>query len=163
MVVKLQIRGIQPADYAATDELAKDNAGAKKRIGQHMARLRRSSNYEPILEIVSEEDGQISGTASLHEITVSGTVGLAMGPIFETKSRLISLISELEARARQAGFRFIVWHPLSKIDPRSFGFENADDYEIFLPGPHNTMHLYVYSLVKNGLRGVHGKIDPRII
>lgn len=156
----MEIRGIQPADYAIVDRLLGSLGGSKKHLGQQAAKLRQDKNYQPILEIVSEEDGKITGSASLHEITVNNVVCLMMGPALEVNGKTAELISTLKQRAFQSGYRFIVWQQFDKLDPAKFGFKPAADYHLYLSGEQGgDEKLYVYQLVKDSLNDISGEVE----
>lgn len=156
----MQIRGIQSADYEPVDQLLESRDQSKKHLGQQAARLRRELSYQPILEIVAEKDGQICGTASMHEITLNGVVCLAMGPIAEKDGQLAPLLTELKQRAVSSGFRFIVWQSVSEVDPCNYGFKPASDHQLYLAGDEKRQKtVYILQLVANSLAGLSGAIE----
>lgn len=156
----MEIRGIQPADYALVDDLLESLGDSKKHLGQQAAKLRQVKNYRPILEVVSEEDGKITGTASLHEITVNDVVCLMMGSVLEVNGKTAELISALKQLAFQSGYRFIVWQQFDKNDPEKFGFKPAADYHLYLSGEQGgDEKLYVCQLVKGSLNDISGEVE----
>lgn len=152
----MEIRGIQPADHEVVDQLLDKLEATKKHLGKRAAKLRQRLNYQPLLEIVAEEDGQLCGTASLHEITLNGIVCVAMGPIVEKKGRIEPLLAELKQRALSSGFRFIVWLPVGEIDPQDYGFEPTANYGLYLAGQEK---VYVCQLIEHSLAGLSGQIE----
>lgn len=155
----MEIRGIQPADHEMVDQLLEELDTTKKHIGKRAAKLRQELNYQPMLEIVAEEDGQLCGTASLHEITLNEIVCVAMGPIAEKQGRLEPLLAELKQRALSSCFRFVVWQPVGEIDPQDYGFEPAASHELYLLGQEKGQRkVYVLQLIEDSLAGLSGQI-----
>lgn len=156
----MEIRGIQPADRAMVDHLLETLDDSKRHLGRQAAKFRQEKNYQPILEIVAEEDGKITGTASLREIRINDIVCLMVGPVLEIEDRLAPLIDTLKKRAFQSGYRFIIWQQLDEKDPKTFGFKPAADYQLYLPGQEDgDDNLYIYQLVKNSLNDVSGEVE----
>ena len=156
----MEIRGIQPADHAVVDNLLETLDDSKKHLGQEAAKLRQDKNYLPILEVVEEENNQLTGTASLHEISLNDIVCLMVGPIRQIDDELTPLVSELKKRALESGYRFIIWQQFDEVDPTDFGFKPAVNYDFYLPGQEDgTENLYVYQLVKDSLDDVFGEVE----
>ncbi|NLR10164.1 MULTISPECIES: GNAT family N-acetyltransferase [Lactobacillaceae] len=145
--MNLSFETIQPEDYHQVDQLvtaaftpAQATAGTAPNL---VHRLRSTYDYQPSLEVVAKPKvSQVVGHGLLSPVTVRGNrhtttilalASLAVDPEWQGQAIGSQLLSELEARARLAGFAAI-----SAVGDMNFfgsrGYVMAEDFSI-----HNSL------------------------
>lgn len=145
--MNLSFETIQPEDYHQVDQLvtaaftpAQATAGT---AGNLVHRLRSTYDYQPSLEVVAKPKiDEVVGHGLLSPVTVRGNrhtttilalASLAVDPTWQGQAIGSQLLSELEARARLAGFAAV-----SVVGDMNFfgsrGYVMAEDFSI-----HNSL------------------------
>jgi len=145
--LNLSFETIQPEDYQQVDQLvtaaftpAQESAGTE---GNVIHQLRSTYDYQPSLEVVAKPAlDQVVGHGLLspvtirgnwHTTTILGLASLAVDPEWQGQAIGSQLLSELESRARLAGFAAI-----SVVGDMNFfgsrGYVMAEDFSI-----HNSL------------------------
>ncbi len=138
------IRTEEPQDYSAVYALVKDAfATLERSLGDEADRVnanRTKDHFVPELTLVAEEDGQIVGYISLHEMTIAYKSGatdvqvevapLAVRPDYFKKGIGAALMEEGCKRAKALGYNavFLCGHP--SYYPR-FGYVPTCGYRIY--------------------------------
>jgi len=145
--LNLSFETIQPEDFKQVDQLvaaaftpAQASAGTE---GNLIHRLRTTYDYQPSLEVVAKPEidtvvghgllSPVTIRGNRHTTTILGLASLAVAPEWQGQAIGSQLLSELEARARLAGFAAV-----SVVGDMNFfggrGYVMAEDFSI-----HNSL------------------------
>ena len=159
-----------PADY---DKVAKVISSAFESISysdhkEHLLveRLRKSDAFIPELSIVAKKGNEIIGHILLTKIKIKNKQmifeSLALAPVsvkpkYQKRGVGAGLIQEAHRKAKSLGYESIVLLGHADYYPR-FGYVLARNFEITLPFDAPDENCMVIELVKDGLKGVRGKV-----
>ena len=170
--MSLSFETIQPADYEQVDQIVKSAfAASEESDGDEVPlihRLRATYDYQPSLEVVAKTDlttvvghgllTPVTIRGSRHNTTIVALAPLAVAPAQQGQAIGSQLLSELETRARLAGFTAV-----SVVGDMNFyggrGYVMAEDFSIHNSLPVPMGSNLIKPLTAGALAHVGGMIE----